>query len=80
MWGFWPPSGRVVGWFEYFRGIRMWRRECPQRAEMRGRGGWDFFLVVNGIIVRVSARFRLDFLFFEVRLLFCINAADYIAK
>ena len=44
---------------------------------MRGRRVWNFFLVVNNIIMNISTKFQLDFLFFEVRVFFCINAADY---
>ena len=38
----------------------------PQKTEMRGRRVWDFFLVVNNIIMNISTKFQIDFLFFEV--------------
>ena len=47
------------------------------KKEMRGRRGWDFFLVVNNIIMNISTKFQLVPMFFEVRLFYCINAADY---
>ena len=66
--------------FPFSGGIYDVTNTPPPKKKMRGRTGWDFFLVVNNIIMNISTKFQLDFLFFEVQVIFCINAADYKAK